>query len=131
MLFFDANLNCWQKTWHIEEENAAKKLTFFVSYSLLTVVFHGALIICHYYSRITNLQAYLCLYESLLLIKLYWQILPRFIQFFCNESIDLACTISFLMSSKFWSFGIRKKLPAVLSLYLWVLSIPAGSPVFY
>ena len=35
----------------------------------------------YYYSKITNLQANLCLYESLLLIKIYWQILPRFIQF--------------------------------------------------
>ena len=35
----------------------------------------------YYYSRITNSQADLCLYESLLLIKLYWQIFPRFIQF--------------------------------------------------
>ena len=131
MLFFDEIWIVDRKHDILRKRMRQKKLTFFVSYSLLPVVFHGALIICHYYSRITNSQAYLCLYESLLLIKLYWQILPRFIQFFCNESIDLACTISFLMSSKFWSFGIRKKLPAVLSLYLWVLSIPAGSPVFY
>ena len=34
-----------------------------------------------YYPRIANLQANLCLYESLLSIKLYWIIFPRFIQF--------------------------------------------------
>ena len=32
-------------------------------------------------SRITNSQANLCFYKSLRLIKLYWQIFPRFIQF--------------------------------------------------
>ena len=35
----------------------------------------------YYYSRITNSQANLCLFESLLLIKRYWQMLPRFIKF--------------------------------------------------
>ena len=36
-------------------------------------------ILYYLYSRITNSQANLCLYESFLLTKLYRQILPRFI----------------------------------------------------
>ena len=52
-MLFNANLNCWQKMWHIEEENVVKILchqiflilTFSVSHSLLSAVFDTALIL--------------------------------------------------------------------------------------